>query len=180
MIIYDKEGNQVEVDNHVRGLFLTDHVHGMIHKGKFFSLAVEMPSLGNNAYLDLLIIPGSAMHCQMSAFSGGDAHIQWWKNPAYTIPSPNNLQTPVNHNDFSTKVADATFYQDPTVSDPGTAWRERLPVFGGTGGQAAGLQLHFNNERILSPANEYLVRLQNTSGQTNDAHILIFFYQPTV
>lgn len=181
-ILYDKNGHAVEVDDYARGLFSTDHVHGMIHKGKFFSFSSEVQSLANNAYHDVILIPTNATHIQFTGFLGGYGHVQIFKGPSYSLGSPNGLITPAQHNDYSAKVSGLTAYGHGavTVSAAGTEWDGRLPIFAGSGGNAQGASLDFGHERILAAGTVYLIRLHNDSGQAQDSHVHCQFYEPTL
>jgi hypothetical protein len=178
-ILYDKDGNSLEIDDIARALHNIDTVHGMVHKGKLFSCVAENQTLANNGYLYMLIQPTRAMHMRYTGFCGGNAHIWLYKNPTWAAASPDVKLDIEQHNDLSTKTSGAVITQDPSVSSVGTPWGARLPIFGGQGGvNAIGSDLSFGHERILDPANEYLLVIQNISGQAQDAHILVNFYEP--
>jgi len=178
MLLFDKDGNSLEIDDIARSIFSMDSVHGMIHKGKLFTAVAENQTIANNGYLYMLLQPSRAAHLRYTGFCGGDSHVWLYRNPTWAVASPNQIITPEQHNDLSSKTSGMTVTQDPSISSTGTQWGARLPVFGGSGGLSRGTALDFNHERILDPANEYLLVLQNISGQAQDAHLLATWYEP--
>ena len=146
-----------------------DALHRHTHDGFVHHLSGKVTGMIDTDVDNFLLVPGGAPHFQRFriAASRGDIDIQVYEG---TTVSANGSEVGSNNtNRFSSNVAATKLYSGPTITDDGTlihtTWMP--PTATGTGQSASGLVGETNGEEwILSPANNYLIRITNNSGAT--------------
>ena len=165
-----------EIDRHSQMLVTLDGVHARIHDGTFFSTGLADAALTNNASLEILIQTpaGAPLHMRIDGAAGGDARAQFFENTTFSVAGA--ALVPQNRNRRSGNTApNGTFTSAPTITLDGDTVFDSF-LLGGTGGNAVGGSLSTFSEYILASSTNYLLRLQNISGQTHIATLSVNFY----
>lgn len=158
----------------------TTVVHHRIHQGTFFATDAFDTALADNAFLQVLLRPGSRTpHIRHLAHGGGDMILRLYEGA--TFSAAGSALTAVNKNRRSSRTAQMQLSTGPTITDKGTVLSGILlpggtgGFFGGgsPGGEAAGFE-----EWVLDPELDYLVELENIAGTAQPAHLQIDFYEP--
>lgn len=158
-------------------LIIISHEHSKVHEGRLFGVGYYNAALANNANLDVRIVTPAThtAHVYIRTAGGGDHSFRAYEGTTYTAAG--TALTPVNHNRTSSNTANASTYHTPTVDALGTLlWEEYVP--GGTGGASPGAVGQPTAEQVVLAANtDYLFRLTNLSGVTDDFNLIFSFYE---
>jgi hypothetical protein len=158
----------------------TDSVHDRTHAGQYFSGGHYNGALANNGTLDLLIQNGGAstFHAKFSAQVGGDCTVQIFEGTTFSVAG--TAVTMSNHNRASGTAFAGTVTHTPTVTLVGAQVNGTGFAPGGTKHSGSGGEFGFNNEFVLSPTTNYLLRVTNVSGTTIKLSASVEGYQPSL
>ena len=154
--------------------------HAYIHEGLLFETFYKA-SVNAAANMDISILTPAAtagyVHLRPSAVSGSGDKITVTLHEAVTMTVGTGL-TAYNHNRNSTKTAGAVVKHTPTVTNTGTAIGQGF-IGGGTGfGQStSGSERGEQNEWVLKPATQYLLRINNASSAANIINANVLWYE---
>lgn len=155
----------------------TNIVHARIHQGLMFSSSVLDEGLANDANLDILIQISSPVsaHLRATGRVSGDAIFRIFEGTEVSdIGTPNPV---INRNRFSDIVSEAQVFIAPTIADVGLELDAQF-IPGGGPGPSSGGDSPFFEEFILRTNTNYLIRLNNISGQSMIANIQLDYYEP--
>lgn len=139
--------------------------HLLVHMGLVYSLDYTA-SLANGASLNIHIaVPKEYdLHTEFSVLVGGDGLLYMYEEPV--LSNNGTLLTPVCQNrDFAVAMG-TKFYHTPTVTSVGTALINGRIIPGGSGPQSVGHIARAGAEWLLGADKSYLVRVTNSSGNT--------------
>lgn len=155
---------------------IINHNHYEVHKGTFYGISHFFDDLANGANADVLIKVGAnkTLHINVSVYSSGFGTIYFYEDT--TASNNGTAITIYNMNRTSDNTSNATTFYTPTVTDVGT----QLIVTGIPGGEkknAIGGIAKPNSEFILAKSKNYMVRVNNSSGDTSDVIMNIEWYE---
>ena len=171
------ENNDQHVTGSERPLIMVDVNHHRLHEGNAFFIyenRLNGSQLLDNASIDIVIASASGvpMHMTIGAFCGGDAEFYLYEGTTATGGTSKVAQ---NRNRTSLKTSSTAALLDPTISALGTElFAELLPggvkkAAAGGGGEAL--------EYILAPLTNYLMRMTNISGASQNATLTLEWYE---
>lgn len=171
------ENNDQHVTGSERPLIMVDVNHHRLHQGNAFFIyenRLNGTQLLDNASIDIVIASASGvpMHMTIGAFCGGDAEFYLYEGTTATGGTSKVAQ---NRNRTSLKTSSTAALLDPTISVLGTElFAELLPggvkkAAAGGGGEAL--------EYILAPLTNYLMRMTNISGASQNATLTLEWYE---
>lgn len=155
--------------------------HYWIHQGLSYEagfLWSEGTAIADNANADFLIEAGAGMHAIFEIAVGGDCEVRYYRNPTFSIPSPSDIVTPHNKNDYSTNISASSITANPTITDAGSLVVPKMLPGGGIFGTGA-IDGGFSRETILKAGDDYLVRVTNRSGAATQISITAEWYEPS-
>jgi hypothetical protein len=145
-----------------------DFPHHQIHEGESYLMAYYSTALGT---LDFLCKVPANIHPHLLIEFSADQRVICTVYKTPTTTGDGTAQTSVNRNHSSTNIAGTIFYLAPTVTTPGTDVKDRYMV--GSGEKAGGLA-RSDNEMILQPSTNYLIRF---SGSNWIGNIRMLWYE---
>lgn len=154
--------------------------HSYIHDGLLFETFYKA-SVNAAANMDISILTPAAtagyVHLRPSAVSGSGDKITITLHEAVTMTGGTGL-TSYNHNRNSTKTAGVVAKHTPTVTNTGTAIGQGF-IGGGTGvgGSVSGGERGEQNEWVLKPTTQYLLRINNASSAANIINANVLWYE---
>lgn len=153
----------------------TDIIHSRIHQGTFFSRDINDAALGAGAFLAALIQAGPNMspHLRFIARVGGNCQLRLYEGPTWSVAG--TPQAPFNRNRRSAIVPAMVLTSGPTVSVKGTELLSEL-IPGGIGASSGATSNAFE-EWILDVDTDYLVEVENLTGQVQPINMQIDFYE---
>jgi hypothetical protein len=171
------ESNVQHVTGSDRPLITVDVNHHRLHEGNAFFIyenRLNGSQLLDNASIDIVIASASGvpMHMTIGAFCGGDAEFYLFEG---TTATGGTSKVAKNRNRTSLKTSSTAALLDPTISVLGTElFAELLPggvkkAAAGGGGEAL--------EYILAPLTNYLIRVTNISGASQNATLTLEWYE---
>lgn len=156
-----------------------DYAHAKVHAGDFYTVSHLSTAVANGASLDILIITGSTyqLHSNFVVSAGGDAYFYIYE--ATTVSANGTALTPYNNLRSSSNAAEADFYYGPTVTGVGTQLYVDFLAGGGFfgAGGVSGGPIRAGTELDLKTSTNYLLRLTNTSGGSQDLSFGMGFYE---
>lgn len=157
-----------------------DSPQARIHQGRMFHCSHLESAVADDGFVQMVMTTPDATdytHMTVYAACGGNAIFSFHEGATFTGGTA--LATP-NQKRYSTATWRGTMTSQPdTVPNTGTQLLiQFLP--GGSGGNAIGAGTEFNAEWALKPSTNYLIRLQNVSGQTQYGSIGCSHYASTV
>jgi len=181
----DTSGDVINIEADDFGNLCTiSHEHYRIHNGNSYEAGFiwsEGTAIADNANADLVIQVNSAMHVIFDIAVGGDCEVRYYTNTVWSIPSPQDLVTAYNKNEYSANTTSNVIYANPTVSDVGTLKVPKFIPGGGIFGQG-GTDGGFSREKIWavgSPVDSRLIRVTNRSGAATQVSITLEWYEPS-
>lgn len=171
------ESNSQHVTGSERPLITVAVNHHRLHEGNAFFIYENRfngSQLLDNASIDIVIASASGvpMHMTVGAFCGGDAEFYLYEG---TTATGGTSKVAKNRNRTSLKTSSTAALLDPTISVLSTElFAELLPggvkkAAAGGGGEAL--------EYILAPLTNYLIRLTNISGASQNATLTLEWYE---
>ena len=171
------ENNSQHVIGSERPLITVAVNHHRLHEGNAFFIyenRLNGSQLLDNASIDIVIASASGvpMHMTVGAFCGGDAELYLYEG---TTATGGTSKVAKNRNRTSLKTSSTAALLDPTISVLGTElFAELLPgglkkAAGGGGAEAL--------EYILAPLTNYLIRVTNISGASQNATLTLEWYE---
>lgn len=156
------------------------HEHVLVHEGEFFQTCVLNTSVANTSAIQLLIqcAASKSVHLYVKLVAGGDALFQMYEGP--TFSAAGDALTAHNHNRVSSKTASGVFTSSPTVSDNGTLMCQEFLAGGtgqGNGATPGAVQGLATEQYVLSPGEDYLLKLTNNAGSNQPLQIIVAFYE---
>ena len=169
-------------DPHAHAVTTISEPHRMTHDGFMFHVSYKHETIVNGGTEDILLkVPaGSFPHLNRVNVNAGAGDININLYEATTVSADGTALSVHNTNRNSTNVSAMLVYNAPTVTDVGTEIHHQWipPSATGTGLSVDGITNAEQGEEWLLAQNEnYLIRLENTSGNTIDAWIEILFYE---
>lgn len=171
------ENNSQHVTGSERPLITVAVNHQRLHEGAAFFIYENIfngSQLLDNASINIVIASASGvpMHMTIGAFCGGDAELYLYEGTTATGGTNKVAQ---NRNRTSLKTSSTAALLDPTISVLGTElFAELLP--GGVKKAAAGGGAEAL-EYILAPLTNYLIRMTNISGASQNATLTLEWYE---
>ena len=171
------ENNSQHVTGSERPLITVAVNHHRLHEGAAFFIYENIfngSQLLDNASINIVIASASGvpMHMTIGAFCGGDAELYLYEGTTATGGTNKVAQ---NRNRTSLKTSSTAALLDPTISVLGTElFAELLP--GGVKKAAAGGGAEAL-EYILAPLTNYLIRMTNISGASQNATLTLEWYE---
>jgi hypothetical protein len=168
-------------DPYTHSMTVIQEPHRLAHDGMIFHATHKKDALANGASHDhLLRVPAGVyphFNRLMFSVSAGDCDAYLYEGA--TVSADGTPETVYNTNRNSTNAAETLLFTDPTVTDPGTeihhVW---MPPTGAGVGSSTGLsKVSFDEEWLLKPSTDYLIRLTNNSGGAIDIWHEMLFYE---
>jgi hypothetical protein len=156
--------------------------HRLVHDGMWFTKTDNAAAVANGASLDLLMVPdGVPPHLQGVLFQSARGGVSISLYEGVTTSDDGTLSPGQNRNRLSTRTPTCATYRNPTVTDLGT---QVYSIFVPQATQAPRrVAISWDQddalEWILDPAQKYLVRVQNNSGNAMTMSTLIDWYEAT-
>ena len=178
--IAGKNGEQASVDATVSGLIVIDIAHREIHEGNTFNAFLSDLALADDASLTMLFTTSNnsfvsvSGHMVLQYAAGGDAQVFVYEAP--TVSTIGTAFTAQRLNREIAATAVTTISTGATFSSYGTTIFDMV-IAGGTGGNAGGGAGSHDDEFILTPGTQYLIRLENEAGSTKVAGIHVDWYE---
>lgn len=134
-----------------------DTAHAWGHRGKAFIVGGIFGPLATGIATDILIQTVNVMHTKFNVAAAGDCEIHIFEGTTFSAAGAPLIK--FNRNRNSSIVSDSLISSAPTITVDGTPFPVGfLP--GGSGGNASGGQsVGFDNELVLAPATNYLLRV---------------------
>ena len=163
------------VDSVEESLITIDFAHHEVHEGNFYTYSdARQINAGTINAVGIVIRPatGKRMHFNGFVSAGNSGYAELRENPSYTGGS---TITPFNNDRNSANLSSGTIILQPTITVQGTLLQKR---FIGTSFPSAkfGGESRTQNEWILNPSWEYLVRFVATNAST-DVSLDIEYYE---
>lgn len=174
--LFGQDDDPVEVDRVTNALISIDTVHARVHEGVLYVANRYSASLADDASITLLLRPnGAYVHLRAVGVCGGDAELFLSEGP--TVSGNGTEVSTFNKNRVSANVATMEVFHTPTLSADGTELLTQL-LAGGSGiFLSPGAQSGFEQEWVLDPDTDYVVRLTNVSGSNQPAELQLDFYE---
>lgn len=159
-----------------------DNVLRNVIDWKAFDLNYLEKAVANDWYIRLLIQTWNniKMHFKVTIASEWKAYYKsfinwtysWWTDPDNTKLSVLRRNATIDY------LSDVIVKYNPTITDIWTQ-RANLLILGWTGPQSTWWTT-WTSESIIWPNSEFLIELQNVSGQSKDMQIIIEWYEETL
>lgn len=170
----DQDGNRVfqSFDEHGHPIGVTAVLHN-IHQGNVYTISKTWLSVADDSSAMLRVKSnGSQLHFEIYTATEGKAYLMTYAGTTYS--DTGTVYTPFNRLIGSTNTSSAIITYDPTVSNLGSLRGDDL--LGATGATKAGGSTS-QIESVLMPNKEFLLRVQNKSGQAKDINIIINYIE---
>ncbi len=157
------------------GLVVLDELHHMTHRGLLFNVSKHFTGVANNGFANILLRASvdKTLHVVFSSTCGGNSLLNILEDPTTSGGASLSI---INRNRGAVNNVNAVALSNVTISDPGLLLEEKF-IPGGSGRPAAGgTATSFASEYIFLPNIDYVIRVQNISGQSREVGISIVFY----
>lgn len=153
--------------------------HQKTHEGRYFSGGYYNASVASSGTVELLVqITTETWHAKATVAVGGDSTVQIFEGT--TFSAAGTAVTMTNHNRASAKTFTGTVTHTPTLTAAGTQLNGTMLIPGGSGGNASGGDIGFENEFVLKASTNYMIRVTNVSTGNVAISVTIEGYQPTL
>ena len=164
------------------GLKIINSDHAQHHLGNGYKGYIEITNLASAGTLEYCFTTGSTVYVHAKDWAvttvGSSLKLEIIKDP--TVTENEGTEVPLsNTNDNTTNTAGSTVKASPTYTG-GTTWHTVKALADSTN-QVIGtghFQTSENDEIVLKPDTEYIIKLTNTGSETiTEAFITMFFYE---
>jgi hypothetical protein len=171
--------NIVGVDDKVKGQYVIDTFHSMVHDASAFASGKLFSSVANDSTSSIMIQLDSTSyeyHLEIECFSGGDAFVYIYEDCTHTSGTSVSA---FNLNRGSSNLPHMTMKHTPSGGVQGTQLVESF-IPGGTGViGSVGSSLGTRKEFLLSPLthSKYMVVIVNKAGTAAPLAFRLFWYE---
>ena len=169
-------------DKIVHAITTISEPHRLAHDGMMFHFTHLHSAVVNGGTEDLLFkVPAGAyphLNTMRVNAGGGDLNIYLYEGT--TVSADGTAVTVHNTNRNSSNTADTPVYHTPTVTGVGTEIHHQWlpPSATGAGQTHDGVtDAQQGEEWILAPSTNYMLRVENNSGNTIDIWVEVLFYE---
>lgn len=153
-------------------------------EGAFYTLNYQELAVLNGAFVRLRFKTNADTYAHLTIAPNveGKCRFKTYLGTVYTDPGtpPDGVKLTVfNRNTGSSRPSGTDLGYNPTIDTIGQL-RGNRTIFAGTGPQSVGLLSGDGNKSVISPGTEFLIEIQNVSGQTQDIEIIAEGYEVVV
>lgn len=173
------EGIKKALIDPLGGMIVIDRNHHEVHEGEFFEFGQTFLLVADDgfAYLRFKTSAAKTLHFGSSITAEGKALVKIYEGTTYT--DDGTVITPINNNRCSSDAAETSVWHTPTVDVLGSELTPENGVLliGGLGPQSVGGSVKGDEEIIAADGTDYLIAVQNVSGQVKDITIQVGGYE---
>jgi hypothetical protein len=163
------------------GMISMNRNHHEVHEGHFYTFGRTFLAVADDATVRVRFLTSAnkEFHYGVEITAEGKALVKELEGTTYT---DNGTEiTPVNNNRSSSSVAELTAYHTPTVDVAGDELTpgNGILLVGGLGPNSIGGDIKPGEEFIAKVSTDYVIEVQNKSGQAKDITIEIAGYEET-